>query len=341
MKRLMRLVGLLAATASVPASAADPAPSVLVTTIAATSGSLPDRIEAYGAAVPATDAMQTLSLPRDGRVRRILHTPGEAVRQGETLLEWEASAIAQQGWEQARSGLALARQQQQHASLLLERHLGTRDQLDQATRALSDAQATMAALQRDGAGRPVQAVSAPFDGTLVSVPVSPGDRVAAGTPLATLARGTGIVVTVGVDPARLSSVHPGQPATVRALYGGPILVASVLRVDASLDPRSRLVNVDLSVSNGSPLPGIDMRAEITVGRLAGWLVPHDAVLQDSSGTVLFQADAGTAHLVRVGVLGMVGDTDVVSGALTPSWPIVRDGASQLADGARLRTNDAP
>ena len=323
------------------AAAADPTPSVLVTTIRTVFGTLPDRIEAYGMAVPASDATQTLSLLQEGRVRRILRAPGEAVQQGAPILDWEASAGARQGWEQARTQLALAQQERAHAALLLERHLGTRDQLDQATKAFADAQASVDALRREGADRLLQTVTAPFDGTVVTVPVAQGERVAAGAPLATVARDDGIVVTVGVDPDRLPVLHPSQAASVQDLRGGPMRPASVLRVDAALDPRTRLVDVDLAAVAGQVLPGSDMRAEITVGMLSGWLVPHEAVLEDSAGAYLFQANAGKAVLVRVAVHGYDGDIDLVTGAIVASQPIVRAGASQLGDGDALHEAAPP
>ncbi len=335
-----RLAALCLLTAATGAQA-QPAPSVLVTTVMPRQGSLPDRIEAYGVAVPATDATQTLSLPQEGRVRRILRAPGEAVRRGDVILEWEASALARQGWDQARTALLLAQQQQAHAALLLARHLGTRDQFDQAAKSRSDAQAALDALRLEGADRPVRAVLAPFDGTLVAVPVAQGDRIAAGAVLATLARRDGIVVTVGVDQARLAALHPGQPATVQALSGGALLAATVLRVDATLDPHTRLVDVDLSISSGTVLPGADMRAEISVGQLSGWLVPHDAVLQDADGLHLFQAASGHAALVRVTLAGVQGDTDILSGPVLASRPIILNGAAQLGDGASLRLAPTP
>ena len=312
------------------------APGVLVTTVQPVAGSLPERLEAYGAVRPADDATESLSLLQAGRVERILRVAGERVQKGTPILQWQASAAARQGWEQARTALALAQQERAHAALLLDRHLGTRDQLDQASKALADAQATVDALQREGADRPVQTVAAPFDGILVSVPVATGDQVATGAPLAVVVRSDGIVVTVGVDPEQLAGLHAGQAATVRPLGGGPLLPATVRRVQAVLDPRTRLVDVDLAVAAGALLPGRDMRSEIALGTASGWLVPHQAVLEDPAGTYLFQVEGGRAVMVRVAVRDVDGDTDLVTGPLVASRPIVRTGGSQLGDGALLR-----
>ena len=339
MRRSWAIVLLLVAAAS--EGRAQPVPSVLVTTVQPVFGTLPDRVEAYGLAMPQTEATQTLSLLQDGRVRQVLRAPGEAVQEGSPIMTWEASALARQGWEQARTALSLAQKEQMHAALLLTRHLGTREQLDQADKSLADAQAAVDALHHEQADRPEQTIVAPFDGTILTLPVAPGERVLPGAALVTLARTGSIVVKVGVEPNRLPSLRPGQAATVRGLWGEPARSATVMRVDAVLDPRTRLVNVDLLPDAGSPeagqvLPGSAMRSEITVGTLSGWLVPHEAVLEDVNGAYLFQVSSGRASLVKVEVRGIDGDTDLVNGAIYPTRPIIRTGASQLSDGAPLR-----
>lgn len=314
--------------------------SVLVTTTTPRFGQAPDIVEAFGAATPSADGIQTLSLTEDGRVGKLLTSAGEAVQSGEPLLEWHQSAAARQSWKQACTALTLAQQQQKHAALLLSRHLATRDQLDQTDKAVADAQAIVTALRRGGADRPSRLLVSPFDGMVLTLPIAPGQQVTAGTPLASLAKAASIVVTVGVDPVRRPALRVGEAATVTPLAGGAAVAGMVLRFDSVLDPRTRLFLVDLSVPPGSVLPGVDYRAEITVGALQGWVVPHAAVQQDESGLFLFQAQGTKAMRVPVAVLGIrsgsAGDIDIVSGPVMPSHPIVLDGAYQLFDGAVLR-----
>ncbi len=76
-----------------PASAAEEG-SVLVSTMAPRQGSLPDIITAYGTAVPAPDSSMTISLQSQGRVLRFDVTPGEAVKAGQSLLEFGISESA-------------------------------------------------------------------------------------------------------------------------------------------------------------------------------------------------------------------------------------------------------
>ena len=65
---------------------------------------------------------------------------------------------------------------------------------------MADANATLDALRHEGADRPTQTLTAPFDGIVATVPVAQGDRVQAGATLMTLTRLDGLVVTVGIDP---------------------------------------------------------------------------------------------------------------------------------------------
>ena len=315
-------------------------PSVAVTTAMPARGSLPDLVHAYGAATPSVNGTRTLSVAQDGIVLRVLHGPGEAVARNGAVLQWQASAPARQLWEQAKTALALARQQRAHLALLLERHLATRDQLDQADKSVSDADAAVRALIAEGADQAVRDVVSPSDALVLSVPVTQGQLVPAGTVLATLTRLDALVVTVGVEPGRLARLRIGESASMRPIGAAGRSVesidGSVLRIGAMLDPRTRLVPVDLAAPPGRLLDRVDYQADIAVGTIAGWTVPHDSLLQDEQGDYLFQAADGKAVRVPVTVRASSGATDLVSGPIDAGRPIVRDGAAQLSDGAALR-----
>ncbi len=326
------------------ASASEPA-SVAVKTEAPHCGSVADLVTAYGSAAPALDGGMTLSVQQDGRVLALAVTPGEAVHAGERLLDFGASAAAMASYHQAVSAMTAARQQRGHVAQLLHQQLATRDQLAQADKAVSDARAALDALHREGADQPTRTLAAPFDGIIATIPVAPGDRVQPGAALMTVTRLDGLVVTVGIEPASRGRVHPAQDVHLVALTGGPdgngqTLDGQVLRVDGILDPRTRLVDVDVSVPPGSVISGEAFRADIKVGALNGWIVPHDAVLTDPRGAYLFQVAGTTARRIDVKVIGRTGAADVVQGTLDPRHPIVVQGNYQLSDQATVRLSAA-
>jgi RND family efflux transporter MFP subunit len=267
-------------------------------------------------------------------------TPGEAVHAGQQLLDFEISPAARSNYEQALSALKLAREEQIRTARLLSQQLATRDQLAKADKAVSDAQAALGALEREYGGKPRQALVAPFDGVVSAIPVAQGARVQPGVALVTLTRTDGLVVTVGVEPAQRHRLQLGQPARLEALGSAePALDGKLVRIDHMLNPTTRLVNADVGVS-GSLLQGEAFRVRIELGRIEGWLVPHDAVLSDAQGAYVFQVTGDKAMRVAVKLLGGDGTTSVVDGPLDPHRLLVTQGNYQLSDGMAVRQSAA-
>jgi membrane fusion protein (multidrug efflux system) len=316
------------------------ADSVAVETEQPREETVPVLLAAYGSAMPALDGGMTLSFQQDGRVLAIPVTPGETVHNGDRLLDFAASAAAVSTYQQAVTAVTVARQQRAHAAQLLGQQLATRDQLAQADKAVADAQVSLDALQREGADRSSRTLTAPFDGIIASIPVAPGDRVQSGATLMTVTRLDGLVVTVGIEPSARARVHAGETVQLTPLTDGPPIEGHVVRIDGLLNPRTRLLDVDVAVPPGAVISGTAYRSEITTGEITGWVVPHDAVLMDDKGAYLFQVAGTTASRVNVRVTGISGAADVVEGMLDSRQPVVVQGNYQLSDKGLVRMSNA-
>lgn len=309
-----------------------PMPSTLVTTITPQRGSAPAWLTAYGSATPAQNGAITLSINQPGQVTRLMVTTGAAVRTGQPILIFAVSPSARSGYEQARTQLQTARQQRDTTKRLLGLQLATRDQMAQAEKAVTDAQAALAALAKEGAGSAAQTIAAPFAGIVTAIPVAQGDRTQPGAPLATIVRAGGIVVTVGVPPEKAGAIRVGQRARIRPLDGGALLTGQVVRVDRTLDPQTKLVDVDLSFPASALLPGASVSAEIATGTRSGWLVPHDAVVTADGEPHIFQIAGGKARVIPVTDPEPGTDIDLVEGAIDPARPLIVEGAYQVQNG---------
>jgi len=315
--------------------------SVLVQTRPPQRGEIADTLTAYGSAVPAINGGMTLSVPAEGRVMRIAVTPGEAVHAGQTLLEFHLSAAATSTHAQAVSAFTLAREQQAHTARLLAEQLATRDQNTQADKAVSDAQAALDALEHETGGKLQQTLTSPFDGVVGTVPVAQGDRVAAGAPLVTLTRSGGLVVTVGIEPSQRQRLRVGQSVQVESLGDDPSVHAgTIVRIDHALNPKTRLIDADVAVAD-ELLQGEAFRARINVGRLNGWLVPRDAMLDDEDGAYVFQVAKGKAIRVNVKRIGSDAQAAVIDGPLDAQHALVVQGNYQLENGMSVREQPAP
>ena len=344
MRRLVRIAlsaMLLFAFAQDAARAADDEPSVLVRIEPVRRGSLPDIVVGYGSVAYDAASITTLSLQQDGRVTRVAVTPGEAVSSGQLLIGFSRSAQAASRLAEARSALSLALQQRLHSGQLLSQHLVTRDQLAQAGKAVQDAQSNLDALQSEGAGNAYDGLEAPFDGVVQGIPISVGDRVAAGVPLVTLARNDGLIVTAGIEPGLRSRLRPGQEVAVVALQDGRMATGHLLRIGGQLNPRTHLVDIAISLAAHEILAGEAVRAELTVGQPVGWLVPRAALttepgIRNHEILSIYQVENGHALRIPVVLAAEQGGQDLISGALDATRPLVIDGVHQLTNGAAIR-----
>jgi membrane fusion protein (multidrug efflux system) len=224
---------------------------------------------------------------------------------------------------------------------MLALKLATREDLETAEKALSDAQLTKEMFEKLGTSTS-EILEAPFDGVVTALSVSKGDRVPAGAPLMTLAETEKVRLTIGVEPADIGKIAPGQPVTLTSvLPGREPIVSKVKSVGAAIDPKTREVPVFVDLSGAKLLPGEAIRAEIRIKDFEGWLISRDAVGFDKKGAFVFQVDDEHAKRVNVNVLGSADDLSVIEGDIDPDKKIVQTGSYQIADGDAVRTQEVP
>lgn len=293
--------------------------------------SLPDSVPAYGMAIPAPDAKTTLNVQAAGTVTHLDISPGLAVKRGQHLLTLTLTPAAVAAFRQAQSAVRVADEARAHTAQLLAQQLATRDQVNEADKAASDAHANLEALRQQQGDHSTIDIDAPFDGVVESVSVAQGDALQAGVPLLALTRPERVIVRAGLELDMLGRVVPGESVTLTPLNGGQPIVGKVVRVATALDPHTHQLDVDIA-ADSSIVGGAGFRADIVVGRQQGWLVPRDALVGDDQDWQVYQVDGDKAVRVAVKVLGEQGDKSVVAGSLDARRPLVTVGAMQLDDG---------
>ena len=302
-------------------------------------GFLPDTVTAYG--IVESENTLTRSFQRDGQVSNIMVEVGDQFKKGEPLLEFGASPAALVAYEQAKTTLRLAQGSLARAQQMLKLKLITLDQVETAEKAVSDAQSTKEMFEKLGSTTS-EILEAPFDGVVMAISVSKGDRVAAGAPLMTLAETDRVRLSVGVEPTEMGKVKPGLPVILEAVSTARTPIDTKVKgVGAAIDPKTKLLQVTVALPTKSAIPGEHLKAQIFVGKLDGWMIPRDAVGFDKKGAYIFQVDDEHAKRVNVNVVGSAGDTSVVEGDIDPQRKLVLSGSYQIADGDALRTEEAP
>ena len=161
-------------------------------------GELRETLKATGSLAPARQLH--LSSEVSGRVVTVNGQPGDAVSEGDVLVQFDVDALENQ-LAQARANaeatqvqLDLARTEYERTQSLVDRGLSapnaldrSRSNLDQLTASLA-AQTTMVENARRTLERAT--VTAPFDGVISDRQIDPGQFVGAGTPLMTVGSST-------------------------------------------------------------------------------------------------------------------------------------------------------
>ncbi|MDO1528789.1 efflux RND transporter periplasmic adaptor subunit [Fulvimonas sp. R45] len=316
-----------------------PASSVAVTTAMPVRRGFHDSVEAFGEATGDPRHARSLSLAHGGQVVAVLASAGQAVHAGTPLLRIAPDPATRQAWTQARSALALAQDELQRTGALAARHLATQSQLAAARKAVSDAQAALAAQRALGGAQATDVLAAPSDGVVTQVQVALGERFAANAPLLAFVPAGGLLAQLGVPADQASGVVAGMPVAVRAVYGDARGEGRVLVAGAAVDPQTHLVPVQVALPAALAArltPGAALEAQIETASYTAWAVPRRAVLHDDKGGYLFQLDHGKARRVDVRLRHPGGDSVGVLGKLDAALPVIVQGAYELDDGMAVR-----
>ena len=327
---------------STATAGAEDGPVAQVKTVPAEQSALPETVTAYGTVTFPPEQELTISLPYAVEVTRLRVGAGQAVRRGTPLFDVTPDPGALLAYQQAQNATTLARQELKHTGSLLAQRLATRSELDAAKKALRDAEDALRAQQSINR----TAIEAPFDGVVMNVSVAQGERIAAGAAILQLGHNGapgGAYAVLGVEPTASLSIRRGMPVTLKSLdvppgRSPPALRGSVDAVRSSLDPRSRLVDVVVEITDAAPqlMPGIDVVGRIVIARHRYWVVPRSAVLHDQEGDYLFQVTGGKARRVAVVTRVTDGDRTGVDGPLAPDQAVVSVGNYELQDGMAVQ-----
>ncbi|HET9113672.1 MAG TPA: efflux RND transporter periplasmic adaptor subunit [Burkholderiales bacterium] len=295
-----------------------------------------DAVRAYGLVTVDSRQSQAISVPRAGQIAEMNITVGQRVSKGMLLLTFATSPEAASAYRQAEAAVQAAEAQRRSVTQLLQQQLATRSQRAAADKLLADAQASLNALQKNGAGKSIERLVAPFDALVSAVAVQPGDRVAPGAVLVRLSRSGVQRAVLGVEPDDAARVRAGMPVKISAVFGTVAVEGRIAQVDGQIDPQTQLVNVRVDLPAAAFLPGSQVRGEIRLDRYTATVVPRSAVLRDGRGAYLFQVSSGKAQriAVRTGLeqKGMI----VVSGDLIAGAPVVVLGNYELHNGMAVR-----
>lgn len=308
----------------------------------ARNGVIEQLATAFGTVVASPEDIQSISVPFESRVRRVLVVAGQAVNADTKLIEVEPSPEALLALSDARTTKAAAERDLAQVQQRVDLKLATMSELSTAQQTLQLAQSKLDSLEKRG----IELKRVPAGSSVVvsKIDMQEGQIVSAGGTLMEVVPANRIQVKLGVDPSQALQVRPGQNVHIETVQNGPrIKVDGVVKmVTQRINPASRLVDVLVDLPAKSPLM-LDsfVRAMIVVNRKDALVVPRSAVLTEEGKQIMFTVADGKAmeHEVETG-LEDEDNVELLSGVVKPGDTVVVLGNAELETGMTVEVEEA-
>jgi len=283
----------------------------------------------------------TVNSQISGGVRAINVEEGTVVRQGTVLAELDDREIA------AQLASAEAAWEVADATFRRSEQLRERQVITEAEYERDRAAAAAAAAERDQLRTRLgyTTVRSPINGVILEKNVEAGDAVGVQTGLFTIADVSTMVVRVRVSELDVVDIQQGDAVDlVLDAIPDTTLTGRVRRIFPAADPQSRLVPVEVALTDASARrarPGFLARVTFALGSKDGvLLVPASAVVRDVSGEAVYVIadDHARRRPVQTG-LTSEGRIEIAQG-LEPGEVVVITGTSDLRDGTAVRVMNA-
>ncbi len=306
-----------------------------------------DRIEATGQLLAKAEA--TVAAQVSGEITGIAADEGAAVTLGQVIIEIDPGrrklelADARASLAQMQAQRVEASREVKRAEQLASSGAGSQARLDekQTRLELASAQLLAVAARLGLAERAVAdaSVRAPFDALVARRLVNAGEFVNSGQKLFSLVALDPVEVEFFLPEIDSSRVAIGQTVEVRVASHPDLVSRGVVSVvSPTIDSESRTRRAKALIENrdGRLLPGSFAQVDLGVAERSGVImVPKEALLLRSDGSVLFKLQPGGEHVARVTIKAGAhrGGLVEISGAVAAGdWVVVR-GQSNLVDGS--------
>jgi len=295
--------------------------------------SLSQPVDAYGSVIAQPARVQVVAAAFEVRVRHVLAAPGQAVKKGDPLAEIDPSAASQLQLRQAMNTAGAATRDLAQTQSRFNMKLATNQDLGAAQKAANDAALQLASLQQAGLGGDNE-VRAEMDGIVEKVDVQNGQIVPSGGALVETVAADDIEAKLGIEPEDLDALREGTPVEIAPVQGGNAVEGRVRLVTHRTNTDTRLVDVYVSLPQGSGLL-LDSYVKGTFQRTAAaaLVVPRAALESDEDGYCVFAVENKKAVRCAVQPGLEAGEEMQVTGTgLHEGQTIVTTGGRELKDG---------
>ncbi|MGH2568810.1 MAG: efflux RND transporter periplasmic adaptor subunit [Bacteroidota bacterium] len=219
----------------------------------------------------------------EGKIVKLTVEEGDRVKQGEVLVQLDASVLSAQTKE-AEANMEDARANLERAQRLFESKLVADQDFEQAKTRFKVAQARYE-LQK--AMLKYTTITSPISGVVTFRGAREGDIAVPRGHLLTVSDPATLVIEVTVSELEVPKISEGDRVRVTVdAYPNESFAGKVRRVFPASDPVSRLVKIEVQLTQNDPrlFPGLFARAELTTSNKHDAVVlTNDAIITSSTG----------------------------------------------------------
>jgi len=310
-------------------------PVALVSVGTVSVGAVAETVTLFGAVENNAAARFALSAPVEAIVTAIEAPVGTPVRRGQIVARLAPSPTSRLDLVKAQGDARLAVETAARASRLRADGLVGDAEVETARAAANSATATLTSLTGRTGGLVLRATVAGFVETVVP---AAGDLVAAGGPVATIARAGDLRARFGVEPALARRIDRGASLLIVPTGADASFAARVLSVDPVVDPTTRLASVYAAIPFETGLGAgetLSIQLRVTAST-AGLTIPYAAVLDDGGQPYVYLVVGGVARRRDIVSGAATGDRIGVTRGLRRGERVVTAGGTALEDGMRVR-----
>lgn len=307
----------------------------------------PETLEAVGTVTSGRDVAIRTEVP--GVVARVGFESGESVREGELLVELDAS-VERADLAAAIAAERLARATARRAHELAERGVVSEEERDRAEADLATTSARVAGLRATIAKKMIRA---PFAGRVGIREVNRGQLVEVGTTITAIGAGAGALVDFSLPQEDVSRIAPGVPVELR--FGERTFTGTLSALEPRVDPATRAIGLRAEVRDddeGLLRPGMFVDVSVLLPQQERVVVvPHTAIVHAPYGDSVFVLEdrparaPGPARTAEGAPIRIARQTFVRTGRSRGDFVAVlagvRAGQEVVTAGAFKLTNGAP
>lgn len=305
-----------------------PEPVLTVSVVRAEQKSIEDLIQVVGVTVPREDVL-VIPEATGLRIQDIYAEVGDTVKKGQrlALLDSESLKIQLDG---LRTEHERTRAEYERLAALQPSGAVSAESLNQRRAAYEVARSRWEDA-RLSVNRTL--IVAPTDGLVYERLAAIGSLTNGNEPLFRIARHGEVEAEVAVPESAIHRVRPAMTVRLEVAGDPSPMLGTVRLVIPRVDRDSRSAGVRISFErDGFVAVGAFCQANITVGKVGGWVLPGTAVQQDSQGTFVWAVNPrGHVRRESITIVSRTPEAVVIGEALEDRAVVARSG-SFLRDG---------